>query len=745
MAIFNLDYYGGKDLYSDGSVEDVILNIVKTGQEYTNYAGCDNYYPIMYHLSPERENVLNWYPFQKSDTILEIGSGCGAITGLLCKRSKWVTSVELSEKRAQVNFERHKACDNLEIMVGNLNDMHLDKKYDYVVLTGVFEYAMSFTDSEEPYVTFLNNFKKYLNEKGRILISIENRLGVKYFSGAMEDHTDEYYLGLNNYAENNTVRTFSKAELEKIFEACGMHQWKFYYPYPDYKFPTEIFTDKNINADHYGRVYRNYQKGRVELFNELEMIRTFKQEKVMGSFANSFLVEVAVKDVVLSNVVYAKLNNSRRNRFCIATVILNDGQGGRVEKRALSDEAGGHIRSVYANQDKPLPEGFKYLKGNLREDAIVYPLLQDENLDSYMLRQIETGKVAAVQEKIDGIYNRLAEKADTMEQIYCEQFRECFGDARFSGVLQCIKECDIDLIFDNLYPDGEGYMVIDPEWVCPFWVPVQFIAWRMLNEWYSKYPWIDTVLPSREMYSRYNISKEMENVFRQWAIHFATRYVSISDLDGAAVQIRKLSVNHLVQKEIQTNAMCSSFYIDYGQGFSESEKIYASAALEKGSFRIHVGLDNSKRIRAIRWDPVEYRFCRCSVQSCRLDKRDIKIVPNNPDRSDAALFWDMDPQFTLEIMPGNYGELEICGVFEYLQDDFIKKKIDIEVQQAAILSAENEVLRDECEGTKRNLAITQDKLQETRDELQEAQSKLGFAESDLQAIRNSKGWRVLNV
>lgn len=113
MAAFHLDYYCGKDLYSDGKVEDVIFEIVTNGLDYYNYQGRDDYFAIMYHLSPERENIWNWYPFQKSDSILEAGAGCGAVTGILCQKAGWVTSVELSKKRAGINYARHQAAENL--------------------------------------------------------------------------------------------------------------------------------------------------------------------------------------------------------------------------------------------------------------------------------------------------------------------------------------------------------------------------------------------------------------------------------------------------------------------------------------------------------------------------------------------------------------------------------------------------------------------------------------------------------
>ena len=40
-------------------------------------------WPVTYHLSPLRESLLNWIPFRTGEKILEMGSGCGAVTGAL--------------------------------------------------------------------------------------------------------------------------------------------------------------------------------------------------------------------------------------------------------------------------------------------------------------------------------------------------------------------------------------------------------------------------------------------------------------------------------------------------------------------------------------------------------------------------------------------------------------------------------------------------------------------------------------
>ena len=100
-----------------------------------------------------------------------------------CEKSGQVVFVDLSKRRASINYERNKERENLTIMVGNLNDMSFDQPFDYVVVNGVLEYAMSFTKGDTPYETFLENMGQYLNEAGKILIAIENKLGLKYFAG----------------------------------------------------------------------------------------------------------------------------------------------------------------------------------------------------------------------------------------------------------------------------------------------------------------------------------------------------------------------------------------------------------------------------------------------------------------------------------------------------------------------------------------------------------------------------------
>ena len=81
-----LDYtwYPGEDLYSDGDVEEELLQIARDYTEggYDQVVAQRKSWPVLYHFSRVRQNIISWLPVTKEHEVLEIGSGCGALTGM---------------------------------------------------------------------------------------------------------------------------------------------------------------------------------------------------------------------------------------------------------------------------------------------------------------------------------------------------------------------------------------------------------------------------------------------------------------------------------------------------------------------------------------------------------------------------------------------------------------------------------------------------------------------------------------
>jgi len=289
--VLNLSFYSGEDSYSDGEIEDKLLEIVKNNDDYYDIL-CDNDdWTYLYHLSPIRENILEWFDFDKNGSVLEIGSGCGAITGLLCQKVSRVVGIDLSKKRSLINAYKNKEYSNLEIYVGNFKDISIDEKFDYVTLIGVLEYSGYYIGGNEPFSEMLKRAGEYLKPGGVLITAIENKYGMKYFAGAREDHTGNIYDGIMGYQGVDRVKTFSKNALEDMLINSGFSENSFYYPMPDYKMPTEIYSAKRLpKAGALRGITQAYDRDRYVFFDEELAFDSVCEDNMFEFFANSFLV-----------------------------------------------------------------------------------------------------------------------------------------------------------------------------------------------------------------------------------------------------------------------------------------------------------------------------------------------------------------------------------------------------------------------------------------------------------------------
>ena len=289
--ILNYAFYTGKDVYSDGDIEDEILDMVRSGKDTEEILRKDGRWPVLYHLSSLRENLLSWYPMEADANVLEIGAGCGAITGCLCRKAGHVDAIELSERRAKINAERNQDADNLTIYIGNFEDFVPERKYDYITLIGVLEYCASYIHTENPYRDMLKKVRSYMKPDGRLILAIENKFGMKYWAGAKEDHTGRYFEGMEDYCNTSGVRTFTKIGLQRLLQKSGYGHLHFYYPQPDYKMTLTIYSDQYMpRAGDLRNITFTYDQDRMQLFREEAAYDSLCRDDMFGYFANSFLV-----------------------------------------------------------------------------------------------------------------------------------------------------------------------------------------------------------------------------------------------------------------------------------------------------------------------------------------------------------------------------------------------------------------------------------------------------------------------
>lgn len=513
MAKLHLDYFTGKEQYSEGSlVEQDILQYVKTypANEFSKIFEKDSRWTVFYHLTDIRKGLLAWYPFKKTDNVLEVGAGMGALTGLLCEKCSHVTAVELTQLRAETIYNRYINENNLDIYVGNIVNMNFEHKFDYITLIGVLEYQGNYSDESNPYVAFLRELKRFLKPKGKILIAIENKFGIKYWCGVPEDHTGIIYDGINNYQQGGKAKTFSKRELEEILNKASLSNNKFYYPMPDYKLPQVIMDDEYLSRQYMpARVIPYYLYYPSLLASEKSLYNELLQNGVFSFFANSFFVECSLSGDNLTDVTFATVTADRNRTHQMCTVIRRDKK--YVEKFPLMEEGNSLLNESYNNILEFDKKGLPTLKHKIEKVSnklhLYIEYANGEELDKVLLNKVRKRDIDGFFCLLDRYYNDILKSSvrTSSEKNICISYEgEAKLDSKEYGPI--LENGYIDMLPHNCFVINGILNYYDQEFTIHN-IPANFMVFRALKNFYSFNKEVECVISLEDVKAHFSLTK----------------------------------------------------------------------------------------------------------------------------------------------------------------------------------------------------------------------------------------------
>jgi 2-polyprenyl-3-methyl-5-hydroxy-6-metoxy-1,4-benzoquinol methylase len=261
--------------------------------------------------SPDRDLFFRLHPPQAGARVLDVGAGWGQIA-LPLARTCEVTALEPTPERLafiRAAAAQEGATRRLHFVQADLFDVEFDTKFDLVTCIGVLEWVPKFRagDPRVVQIDFLRCARALLAPGGRLVVGIENRLGLKYLLGAPDDH-----LGVPNIAVYDAglasrkwqthsggalrVFTFTRVELAEMLSAAGLSDHRFFAALPDYKLPQRILP-LGSEVDHFfqqgGYVAEHDGSGGQPLSCQAELCSHYQSLAQLGiasDFVPSFYV-----------------------------------------------------------------------------------------------------------------------------------------------------------------------------------------------------------------------------------------------------------------------------------------------------------------------------------------------------------------------------------------------------------------------------------------------------------------------
>ena len=566
----------------------------------------------------------------------------------------------------------------------------------------------------------------HLKPEGKIIIGIENKLGMKYWAGCTEDHTGLYFEGLEGYPRSQGVRTFTRRELEEIFQKAGLGNGEFYYPYPDYKFPMAIFSDRWLPAEgDLKEINYNYDRERVRLFNETNVYNTILREGLFPVYTNSYLAILRKKDVEEdTECIYVKYSNERSENFSIRTEIHEDPEGKRkVYKVADCPEGETHLRNIWESCKK-LERVYRNTPIRLNqclpaENGIELEYVTGRTLENFLDEMLKEKR----EDQLKGTFKKYLDtlqKAAALPFSMTKDFIKVFGNAKIPENELCPEYTNLDPVCGNILWSDKEWVMLDYEWSFSFPVPVRYQIYRVIK-YYLYTSTARGKIHNIGLFQEYGIDQEKMEIYEEMEKNFQKyilgKHIPIRDMYDRISPGTLLDIHGTDFLGKLHNRKTFRIYLDWGKDFREDQSFSFQRNETKTVKKIRIPAG----VTRIRLDPCE--------QACLT--RMIKFQAELSDGTTQDLKYEANG---ISISEGFYG-------FKTSDPYFISGKLP-DGTKAVCLEMEIYPCCEEIGGFLEDSGRRMRENERQQEEINQLHKKLEKAAQRIQSMENTKIWKL---
>ncbi len=426
-----------------------------------------------------RKGLLRWYDFKTGSRILYIGNRNDAIVQLLASLDAAVFCAELQD-----TLKEDFAVCNRGV-------------FDHLVSVGELEKSM------EP-GRALAAWKTLLKADGRMLLGMNNRLGLRYFCGDRDAYTgrsmdsiEDYRRAYANEADPFRGKTYDKDTLQNMLKNAGIKYFQFFSVLSDLSNPSFLYAEDYLpKEDLSSRVFPTYNHPDTVFLEEAPLYDGLIRNGMFHQMANAYLIECSM-DGVLSDVCHVTNTSDRGAEDALLTVIYKSGM---VEKRAVYPEGIRRLKELEAHGRELSARGIQVVEGEVRNGIYRMPYVEAEAGQLYLKRLLFRDK-AEFLSAMDHFRDLILSSSEIEEPDK--------GDGK--GAI--LRKGYLDMVpLNSFFVNGE-FVFFDQEFSREHY-PANVLLLRMVSSFYLGNKEGEKILPREELFDRYGLTKELARWYR---------------------------------------------------------------------------------------------------------------------------------------------------------------------------------------------------------------------------------------
>ncbi len=464
------------------------------------------------------KGLLKWYDFHKEGRALCVTGG-----------------TEKYDLLADVLLENCLEVDTLDRL--SLEEMLCEKEdctngvYNYIVVIGVLECC------EKP-GTVLKILKDMLHPSGKLLLGMDNRLGIRYFCGERDPFTLRLYDGIDNYSkvgnkEKDSIqgRNFSMAEIKEMLKISGFKHYKFYSVFPALQRPQILLAEGYTPNEAMDiRVFPQYNSPETVFLEEGRLYESLIKESMLHTMANGYFIECSLKGG-LHNIDQITLSMDRGPENSLVTMVK---AGEYVAKRALYEEGREKIKALMENTEYLKAHHVPVVEAKIKSDSFWMPYCNGQIATVYFQELLQKDKEKFLSE-LTHYFDIILGSSEHIpySEVNWEQFepgwekrkgddpnidkwrKAAFSDAlggKDIGVI--LKRGYIDMVSLNSFYTEGGFVFFDQEFYIEN-LPANVIMIRTIDCIYRGKSFLNEILPVDDVLKCFHLY-EHRDIWRKY-------------------------------------------------------------------------------------------------------------------------------------------------------------------------------------------------------------------------------------